>query len=228
MAHLDQVLSLALDRRQARQGAVDVGHDECRHEPRARRADGLDRGLVGQPRMLDRRDVGGRRPADQFAVLSMAHHATTVLARGRNDRPKLIEGQFGCAVDHDAGSEPRGSEHRRLGRDDLHDVGAARDDLLGRLGKTRRPLRLEPERGAMTSPREPTAVPATMRRGPGVWPAAMASRSTHSRLRIDPAPRAEVIPARSARAAWALADSRISSSLRAEIACSEPSLGSNV
>ncbi len=50
-------------------------------------------------------------------------------------------------------------------------------------------------------PVTPTAVPAATRRGPGIRPAAIASRSTTSRLRMEPAPRAVVTPARSARAA---------------------------
>ena len=44
-------------------------------------------------------------------------------------------------------------------------------------------------------------LPAATSRGPAVRPVAISSRNTHSRFRIDPAPRAVVTPARNARSA---------------------------
>ena len=114
--------------------------------------------------------------------------------RWRAARPRQLRG----AVDHPARLVAGRREHRRLRGDDLDHVGARRDDPSrgrpparpGRPPRGRTPRRGRPPR------RRPC--PAATIRGPGTSPAAIASRRTTSRLRIEPAPRAVVTPARSA------------------------------
>ncbi len=90
MPDLDQVLTLALDRRQAREGPIDVGHHQGRHEPGSGRRHDLDRGLVRQPRVLDRGHARGGTSPDRLTVLGVCHHLTIRRTSGRDDAAQLV------------------------------------------------------------------------------------------------------------------------------------------
>ncbi len=125
------------------------------------------------------------------------------------------------------GASPVGREHRRLRGDDLDDIAPLRTCRRTAATSWVVPSASIPNWWPWP-PLIPIARPAATSRGPGRRPAAMASRRTNSRLRMEPAPRAVVTPARRARAAWPAAARTISASERRAIVAIEPSVGSKV
>ena len=91
LAAFDHVLALALDRGQAAERPVDVGHDERRNEEGAGGGQCLDGGSIGQPGVLDAGHAGLRRPAHGLGILGVAHDLDAELGGGLHDRPQLVE-----------------------------------------------------------------------------------------------------------------------------------------
>ena len=176
-APLDQVLTFALDRRQPRSVrftsvTTSVGTS---HAPDARPLRSRTRPPSHACSTLSRRP---RRIAAPTRCPGRGHHPPTGSARAGDRRSAARPAQLGRTEDHRAGRQAGRRQHRRLGRDDLHDVGPALDDLSRRRRQSVRPRM--PRARTPTRDRRccPTAVPAATMRGPGVRPAAISSRST--------------------------------------------------
>ncbi len=147
----------------------------------------LDGRLVGEPGMLDAGHAGRRRadgptrcPGRGSSPGGRAPPAASTMARTSSSSSS------GPAVDHPARLVAGRRQHRRLGRDDLDHVRPAVDHRSGwPPAMAAGARRLQPERRPVSVDR-PDRRPGRDDPGPRTWPAAIRSRSTTSRFRIEP------------------------------------------